>query len=303
MERIADRLREARRNAGFASAEEFAERVGVAPEVYRAYEEGTRYMSPQLGYRIAQVLGVGWVDLLYGPEYTDDYADFGWQGTAVRRRSASAAPETVSYVGGGSDVMERPRAQVSAARSLTARTRARSDYLPELELARAALLEGPPPLRNMPAARQPRGELQETRAGDTVTFDELDTPLASGAGLERASQHALGAWSVPRDVIKIGSRGAGANLKMLTILGDDMEPTLRMNDRILVDTSDKRPSPAGVFVVWDGMSVVVRRVEMIAGSEPVRLRVSTDSPKYQPVERLHAETLIQGRVIARWSWI
>ena len=108
---------------------------------------------------------------------------------------------------------------------------------------------------------------------------------------------------MPRDVIKIGSRGAGANLKMLTILGDDMEPTLRMNDRILVDTSDKRPSPAGVFVVWDGMSVVVRRVEMIAGSEPVRLRVSTDSPKYQPVERLHAETLIQGRVIARWSWI
>jgi transcriptional regulator with XRE-family HTH domain len=305
MERIADRLSEARRNAGFASAEEFAERVGVAPEIYRAYEDGTRYMSPQLGYRIAQVLGVGWVDLLYGPEYTDDYADFGWQGATAQRRSAAPARETVSYIGGGTDVMERPRTQAnSTSRALATRARSRSDYLPELERARAQLLEAPPPLRNVPAARPPR-ELQEGRGltGDTVAFDELDTPLASGAGLDRASQHPLGGWSVPRDVIKTGSRNAGANLKMLTILGDEMEPTFRMNDRILVDTSDTRPSPAGVFVVWDGMSLVVRRIEMIAGSEPVRLRVSTDSPKYQPVERLHAETLIQGRVIARWSWI
>jgi phage repressor protein C with HTH and peptisase S24 domain len=304
MERIADRLREARLNAGFASADEFAERIGVAPEVYRAYEDGTRYMSPQLGYRMAQVLGVGWVDLLYGPEYTDDYADYGWQGATVRRRQAPQ--EAVSYVGGGVDVIERPRTatRTSASRSLAARTRSRSDYLPELEQARAQLLDAPPPLRNVPAARQPR-EVRETRglAGDAVTFDELDTPLASGAGLDRASENPLGGWSVPREVIKIGSRSAGANLKMLTILGDEMEPTFRMNDRILVDTSDTRPSPAGVFVVWDGMSLVVRRIEMLAGSEPVRLRVSTDSPKYQPVERLHAETLIQGRVIARWSWI
>jgi transcriptional regulator with XRE-family HTH domain len=299
MERIADRLRDARRNAGFASAEEFAEQVGVDPETYRAYEDGTRYMSPQLGYRMAQVLGVGWVDLLYGPEYTDDYADFGWQGAATRRRPAPPAQEAVSHVGGDVAVMERPRAAMS--RSLAARSRSRSDYLPELEKTRTALLDAPPPLRNVPAARSSR-ELR-AQGSDAVTFDELDTPLASGAGLDRASEHPLGGWSVPRDVIKIGSRSAGANLKMLTILGDEMEPTFRMNDRILVDTSDTRPSPAGVFVVWDGMSLVVRRVEMIAGSEPVHLRISTDSPRYQAVERLHAETLIQGRVIARWSWI
>lgn len=304
MERIADRLREARYNAGFASAEEFAERVGVAPEIYRAYEDGTRYMSPQLGFRIAQILGVGWVDLLYGPEYTDDHADYGWQGTATGRRRSAAPSEAVSYVGGGVDVTERPRTRIATTGAIVARTRARSDYLPELERARAALLEGPPPLRNVPATRSSR-EPTETRGatGAVVTFDELDTPLATGAGLDRASQHALGAWSIPTEVVKIGSRTAGANLKMLAVLGDEMEPTLRMNDRILVDTSDLRPSPAGVFVVWDGMSLVVRRIEMIAGSEPVRLRITTDSPRYQPVERLHAETLIQGRVIARWSWI
>jgi ribosome-binding protein aMBF1 (putative translation factor) len=89
MERIADRLREARRNAGFPSAQAFAEHVKIAPDIYRSYEDGTRYMSPQLGYRLAQVLGVGWVDLLYGPEYTDEDADYGWQGTISRRRPAT----------------------------------------------------------------------------------------------------------------------------------------------------------------------------------------------------------------------
>jgi transcriptional regulator with XRE-family HTH domain len=302
MERIADRLRAARRNAGFGTPEEFAERVGVTPEAYRGYEDGTRYMSPQLGYRLAQVLGVGWVDLLYGPEYTDDYADFGYQGTSFLRRQAPPQ-EMLSYVGGGVDVRERPAdARASDQRALATRSRAHSDYLPELEQARA-LLESPPPLRNVPAARAPR-PLRETRANDdAVAFDELDTKLVTGAGLERAGQHPLAAWNVPREVLKTGSRTEGDHLKMLAVLTDEMDPTFRMNDRILVDTSDIKPSPAGIFVVWDGMSLVVRRIELVPGSEPAKVRISTDNPRYQPVERLMAETLIQGRAVARWSWI
>jgi len=153
-------------------------------------------------------------------------------------------------------------------------------------------LRGAPPAPESPAS-----------PGDTIAFDELDTQLAAGAGLARASQHPLGGWSVPREVVKTGSRASGPNLKMVAILGDEMEPTFRMNDRVLVDTLDPRPSPSGVFMVWDGMSLVMRRIEIVPGSSPVRLRVSTDNPKYQPAERLLAETLIQGRVIAKWSWV
>jgi hypothetical protein len=197
--------------------------------------------------------------------------------------------------------MERPVSQ-SNQRALATRSRARSDYLPELEQARA-LLEAPP-LRHVPATRVPR-ELRETRGQDAnaVAFDELDTKLVTGAGLDRAGQHPLGAWNVPREVLKTGSRTVGASLKMLAVLTDEMEPTFHMNDRILVDTSETKPSPAGIFVVWDGLSLVVRRIEIVAGSEPVKVRISADNPRYQPVERLMAETLIQGRAIARWSWL
>jgi transcriptional regulator with XRE-family HTH domain len=276
MERVADRLREARRNAGFATPEDFAARVGVDPAIYRGYEEGTRYMSPQLGYRVAQLLNIGWIDLLYGPEYTDELADYGWQGTTVRRRPRIAMAE-MAYAGGGVGAV-----------GLAARPR----QAPEPALFDRRLDEPPPAPPIAPAIGR-----------DTVTVEELDTNLAAGAGIARASLHPLAQWTLPRDAIKLGSRAAGGNLKILAVLGDDMEPSLRLNDRILVDTADTRPSPAGIFVVWDGMSLVLRRIDIVMGSEPVMLRIGADNPQYQPVERRLAETLIQGRVIARWSWV
>ena len=115
MERIADRLREARRNAGYASAEEFAERRRHRAGRLSRLEDGTRYMSPQLGYRIAQVLGVGWVDLLYGPEYTDEDADYGWQGTAGRGVVQIAAAPTPFHVGGAPTSCATAAPHVSAA--------------------------------------------------------------------------------------------------------------------------------------------------------------------------------------------
>lgn len=297
MERIANRLREARQSAGFPTPEDFAGRVGVDAAIYRGYEEGTRYMSPQLGYRLAQVLGVNWVDLLYGPEYTDDAGDYGWQGIAAGRRRPRQAMQEIAYVGGGTEPAYAAPA-TAGGRTLAVRSRPGHPTPDPADFDRprlaVAAVEAPPPLRATPALGRDR---------DAVSVDELDTQLASGAGISRAAQHPLTRWSLPREVIKTGARAASADLKMLTILGDEMEPGLRMNDRILIDTSDTRPSPAGIFVVWDGMSLVVRRIELVPGSEPVLLRISTDNPKYQTVERGLAETLIQGRVIAKWSWV
>jgi len=286
MERIADRLRDARQNAGFTTPDEFAASAGVEPEVYRGYEDGSRYLSPQLGYRLAQFLNVGWIDLLYGSEYTDELADYGWQGS-VRRRPRTATAE-VAYAGGGVGP-----AGMAMAAGLAVRPRSE----PEPSLARR------PSVLAEPAAPGSGPAIAPSTGRDTVSVEELDTNLALGAGIARASQHPRAQWSLPRDVVKLGTHIVGGNLKMLAVLGDEMEPALRMNDRILVDTAETRPSPAGIFVVWDGMSLVLRRIEIVQGSEPVMLRISTDNPHYETAERRLAETLIQGRVIAKWSWL
>ena len=76
-----------------------------------------------------------------------------------------------------------------------------------------------------------------------------------------------------------------------------MEPLLHSGDRILVDTSQRVPVPPGIFVVWDGMGVVAKRVEHVPNSEPTKLVIQSVNPLYQTYERQADEVNIIGRVI------
>jgi phage repressor protein C with HTH and peptisase S24 domain len=69
-------------------------------------------------------------------------------------------------------------------------------------------------------------------------------------------------------------------------------------DTVLVDLSRKSPSPAGIFVLHDGLSLVAKRLEHVPMSEPPRLRIISDNPHYAPYECLASEVTIVGRI--RW---
>jgi phage repressor protein C with HTH and peptisase S24 domain len=87
------------------------------------------------------------------------------------------------------------------------------------------------------------------------------------------------------------------DLRIVFVRGDDMEPTLCNNDIVLIDTGKKSPTPPGLFVIYDGIGTVVKRLEFITGSLPPSLRVISDNPTYPPVERTVDETHILGRVV------
>jgi phage repressor protein C with HTH and peptisase S24 domain len=76
-----------------------------------------------------------------------------------------------------------------------------------------------------------------------------------------------------------------------------MEPLLSSGDRILIDSSQKVPVPPGIFVVWDGMGLVAKRVEHIPNSEPPKIVIRSINPEYQTYERTADEVNIVGRVI------
>ncbi|MGH7746171.1 MAG: S24 family peptidase, partial [Candidatus Dormibacteria bacterium] len=89
---------------------------------------------------------------------------------------------------------------------------------------------------------------------------------------------------------------------ILPVKGDSMEPTLRPGQRVMVDTSDQRPSPSGLFVVWDGLGSVVKRIQYVPHSDPPRVRIISDNPAGgDPYERLLEEAYIQGRVVGSWE--
>lgn len=89
-----------------------------------------------------------------------------------------------------------------------------------------------------------------------------------------------------------------ADLRVLTVEGDSMEPTLCHNDMILVDLTKKLPSPAGVFALFDGIGITVKRVEFISGSVDSKIfHIHSDNPRYVSYAGKPEDMRIIGRVI------
>lgn len=87
------------------------------------------------------------------------------------------------------------------------------------------------------------------------------------------------------------------HLRIVTIEGDSMNPTLKQGDRIMIDTSRKNPSPPGIFILFDGMGLIAKRLEYVPQSQTATLRILSDNDQYQPYERPVSEIEIVGRVI------
>lgn len=84
-------------------------------------------------------------------------------------------------------------------------------------------------------------------------------------------------------------------LRMLYISGDSMEPTLCHGDIVLVDTSNKTPSPPGIFVIFDGLGLSGKRLEYVSGNK--RIRAISDNPQYSTYEYSIDDAAIMGRVV------
>ena len=118
-------------------------------------------------------------------------------------------------------------------------------------------------------------------------------PGAFNEGFEETKE----TWLFPDNVIRHEFRARAEDLHIVTIDGDSMEPTLSSGDRIMIDTSQRVPVPPGIFVIWDGMGIVAKRVEHVPHSEPPKVIIKSLNPEYQTYERDAEEVNIVGRVI------
>ena len=112
----------------------------------------------------------------------------------------------------------------------------------------------------------------------------------------------VGRWIMPWELTRVAALAGVERVRIVAVVGDSMVPTFHPTDRILVDTSDRTPSPPGIFVLWDGLGLVVKRIEYVAHSAPAMLGIASDNARYAPYERSLAEVQIQGRVIGKWQW-
>lgn len=143
-------------------------------------------------------------------------------------------------------------------------------------------------------------------SGERVTvIPELDLRQVEGVDLDEEvnGTAVVHQWQLPSDLLRVRTSAGSKALRILPVHGDSMLPDFRPGERIMVDLTDRLPTPPGVFLLWDGFGLVLKRLEMVPYSSPARLRVVSTNSSYEPHE-LPAETVrIKGRVIGKWNWV
>ncbi|MEC4591642.1 LexA family transcriptional regulator [Nitrospirillum amazonense] len=118
-----------------------------------------------------------------------------------------------------------------------------------------------------------------------------------GNGNNTEVDHVLGHWNMPAHHLQGSLRVPRGAARIIPVEGDSMSPTLESGDQVMIDLSRRAPSPPGIFALWDGLGVVVKRLELIGGSDPIRVEIKSDNPKHRTEERTVDEINIIGRVV------
>lgn len=139
----------------------------------------------------------------------------------------------------------------------------------------------------------------EVRAGAGGGGVPVDTWEADGNGGMVAVDAVRDHWTFPVNFVRNVLRSSPQATTIIEVLGDSMEPTMRPGDRVFIDTNHRHPSPPGVFAVWDGFGIVVKRIELVPMSDPPQVRLISDNKNHAIYTASLADAHIIGRVIGR----
>jgi phage repressor protein C with HTH and peptisase S24 domain len=142
--------------------------------------------------------------------------------------------------------------------------------------------------------------LQPPRHDPLVAVPLHAVHAAAGGGsfdTDTARDDAQPGLSFPPDLLRRITAAPSSGLKLLSVSGDSMSPTLEDGDLVMIDTGRQMPSPPGIFILDDGVGLVAKRVDSIPNTTPPQLRLSSDNPVYSNYQRRLDEVHIVGRVV------
>lgn len=118
------------------------------------------------------------------------------------------------------------------------------------------------------------------------------------------SQMAVAHWGLPPSYVRNELGLTFGQADILPVKGDSMDDGtkhgLSSGDRVIVDRRDTDPRQGGVFAVWDGGGVIVKQVELVRGTDPVRIICKSRNPSYDPIELIiDGNVHVIGRISAK----
>ncbi|MFN3826826.1 MAG: hypothetical protein ACK4NR_04295 [Micavibrio sp.] len=110
-----------------------------------------------------------------------------------------------------------------------------------------------------------------------------------------------GEWVMPAGLLAARTKAAPEQIRIFTVRDKTMEPDFMSGAQVLVDLSDRLPSPPGVFVVSDGVGHILRHCDFVPGESPAQIQISSHKGSSFRLPADKAD--ITGRVIARLDWL
>jgi len=165
------------------------------------------------------------------------------------------------------------------------------------------LLFGEPPrevIQYQAAARAADGPRVEQPAAGYVQIPLYDVRAGAGRGKFVETEHVIDALAFKEDWIRHELRASPADLRLINVSGDSMEPDLRAGDIILIDHTDATATREGIYVIRMDGALLVKQLQRLPGG---LVRVVSRNPAYEPftvpVAKLEAPNgfAVIGRVV------
>ena len=165
-----------------------------------------------------------------------------------------------------------------------------------LDCSPSDLWPADPPEGEVPAG----SEAVSSSGSSLVSVPEIEVAVAAGGGaITQDDPPEVTRWSLPEAMLRHEGGSAPGSLRILRARGDSMEPLVGEGDRLIVDISRRVPVTGEMAVLWDGLGLVVKRIEAVAGSEPAELRLISANPLYAP----YAVTAQDVHMIGKVVWV
>jgi phage repressor protein C with HTH and peptisase S24 domain len=122
--------------------------------------------------------------------------------------------------------------------------------------------------------------------------------LAAGSGSFEASGEVNGRYAFRNEFLS--RRGNPAQMVLMRVAGDSMEPKIENDDTVLIDQSQKEPRPGQVYAVGVEDMVYLKMIDTLPG----KMLLKSYNPAYPPIEVNTNGDLEQGvRIIGHVVWV
>jgi phage repressor protein C with HTH and peptisase S24 domain len=141
----------------------------------------------------------------------------------------------------------------------------------------------------------------DVRAGAGGGGYPVDAWVHDGNGNTYGADGVRDQWHLPQSIMREGLRAAPNHIRIFEVIGDSMTPLLHEGDRAFVDTRYKEPVPDGIFALWDGYGLVIKMLQVIRGSDPLKVKILSKNDSYPPYEATLDEIKIVGRLSGKFT--